>query len=68
MNQNEIMEAANSLRKAVVDVIHTGVGALANATEVCCLFAIAYTSGLRVNIGSGELLVFVLSVSTSSPG
>lgn len=39
VNQNEIMEAANSLRKAVVDVIHTGAGAVANATEVCCLCA-----------------------------
>ena len=34
-DQNEIMEAANSTRKSIVDLVHTGKGAAENAEEVC---------------------------------
>jgi hypothetical protein len=34
-NHNDVMEAANQMRKAAIDIMRTGKGAIANSPDVC---------------------------------
>jgi hypothetical protein len=42
-NHNDVMEAANQMRKAVIDIMRTGRGAIANSPDVC-LWSLAASS------------------------